>query len=137
MHQITSVFSETEKKSLPPPKVQKAKDVVCNSCGKTGHIQENCRKGEVSCVYCKAPGHQRNSCPKLKAKEQASTFAQATSHTVAAVSKDPEESTQVQHTVAFVQPDNDIPGHNESARPYNSILSPDKLKPWVKHVLND
>ncbi|KAK2578343.1 hypothetical protein KPH14_000910, partial [Odynerus spinipes] len=28
----------------------------------------------------------------------------------------------------------DIPGHNVSSRPYDSILSPDKLKPWVKPV---
>lgn len=28
----------------------------------------------------------------------------------------------------------DIPGFNLSARPYNSILSPDRLKPWVKPV---
>ncbi|XP_018397611.1 PREDICTED: uncharacterized protein LOC108775678, partial [Cyphomyrmex costatus] len=29
----------------------------------------------------------------------------------------------------------DIPGFNITQRPYNSILSPDKLKPWVKPVI--
>jgi len=28
----------------------------------------------------------------------------------------------------------DIPGHNITARPYNSILSPDRLKPFVRPV---
>lgn len=28
----------------------------------------------------------------------------------------------------------DIPGFNLSSKPYNSILSPDRLKPWDKHV---
>lgn len=26
----------------------------------------------------------------------------------------------------------DIPGHNRTAKPYESILSPDRIKPWVK-----
>ncbi|XP_018398066.1 PREDICTED: uncharacterized protein LOC108776055 [Cyphomyrmex costatus] len=29
----------------------------------------------------------------------------------------------------------DIPGFNITSRPYNSILSPDRLKPWVKPVV--
>lgn len=26
----------------------------------------------------------------------------------------------------------DIPGYNVTAKPYNTILSPDKLKPWIR-----
>ena len=29
----------------------------------------------------------------------------------------------------------DIPGFNITAKPYNSILSPDRMKPWVKPVI--
>ncbi|CAL1672060.1 unnamed protein product [Lasius platythorax] len=29
----------------------------------------------------------------------------------------------------------DIPGFNHTAKPYNSILSPDRIKPWVKSVV--
>ncbi|KMQ88873.1 hypothetical protein RF55_11568 [Lasius niger] len=28
----------------------------------------------------------------------------------------------------------DIPGFNITSKPYNSILSPDKLKPWIKPI---
>ncbi|EFN61566.1 hypothetical protein EAG_00468, partial [Camponotus floridanus] len=31
----------------------------------------------------------------------------------------------------------DIPGFNLSPRPYNSILSPDRIKPWIKPVKNN
>lgn len=30
----------------------------------------------------------------------------------------------------------DIPGFNLTSRPYNTILSPDRLKPWIKPVTN-
>lgn len=29
----------------------------------------------------------------------------------------------------------DIPGFNVSARPYNSILSPDRIKSWIKPII--
>ncbi|KAK2575153.1 hypothetical protein KPH14_012672 [Odynerus spinipes] len=29
----------------------------------------------------------------------------------------------------------DIPGFNLTPKPYNSILSPDKLKPWIREVV--
>lgn len=28
----------------------------------------------------------------------------------------------------------DIPGFNITAKPYNSILSPDRIKPWMKPI---
>lgn len=30
----------------------------------------------------------------------------------------------------------DIPGFNITSRPYDSVLSPDRLKPWIKPLIN-
>ncbi|KAK2574692.1 hypothetical protein KPH14_012996 [Odynerus spinipes] len=103
MHQITSVTYEGNKASSSNSKEQKPKTPTCDTCGKMGHHQRQCRKNLQSCVYCKASGHQRENCPKLKAKERASPSAPQNRPTVATVSNDQDD--QEKQTVAFVQPE--------------------------------
>lgn len=31
----------------------------------------------------------------------------------------------------------DVPGFNVTARPYDTILSPDRIKPWIKPIVKD
>ncbi|GJS14770.1 putative reverse transcriptase domain-containing protein, partial [Tanacetum coccineum] len=48
--------------------------VVCNNCGKAGHMAQDCKgksiatganaRPTVTCYYCGEKGHTRNYCPK-------------------------------------------------------------------------
>ncbi|XP_029673030.1 uncharacterized protein LOC115241419 [Formica exsecta] len=105
MYRITSVSGETDSKLLQTNKNSKSKELAgnCGSCGKSGHLQKNCKNSSFFCAYCKTPGHLRADCFKLKREEQAATSAQTAP--VAAVS-----ATGVipkdEETVAVVQFDN-------------------------------
>ncbi|CAL1683820.1 unnamed protein product [Lasius platythorax] len=66
MRRITAGMSDCNKKPFSNSKNGKAKDITCKTCGKKGHLQQDCRNAERVCNYCKGSGHWKADCPKLK-----------------------------------------------------------------------
>ncbi|KMQ90234.1 retrovirus-like pol polyprotein, partial [Lasius niger] len=68
MHNITSASGESQKKFQSfSPKIQSTKPVPSSS------NKEASQQKEIFCVYCRAKGHTRDECPKLKKKDNPSS----------------------------------------------------------------
>lgn len=108
MYHLTTATTDWERKAVSV-KSNSFKDAYAKNVGKKGSSSKDNKDSEVTCFYCKAKGHRRWECPKLKSKEL-STTTQSTS-SVAAVAapeatptatvKKPEEEPTL--TVAAVQ----------------------------------
>lgn len=70
MGKITAGMSDCDKKPFSNSKNGKAKDITCKTCGKKGHLQQDCRNAERVCNYCKGSGHWKADCPKLRKKDR-------------------------------------------------------------------
>ncbi|KAK1641860.1 hypothetical protein QYE76_059665 [Lolium multiflorum] len=43
---------------------QTANQIVCRSCGFTGHVAKDCKKPKIICFGCRQEGHMLKDCPK-------------------------------------------------------------------------
>ncbi|KAK1631276.1 hypothetical protein QYE76_005591 [Lolium multiflorum] len=43
---------------------QTANQIVCRSCGLTGHFAKDCKKPRIICFGCRQEGHMLKDCPK-------------------------------------------------------------------------
>ena len=43
---------------------QTANQIVCRSCGFTGHFAKDCKKPKIICFGCRQEGHMLKDCPK-------------------------------------------------------------------------
>ncbi|XP_018361455.1 PREDICTED: uncharacterized protein LOC108760149 [Trachymyrmex cornetzi] len=64
MQRFTEASNEI-KRSVNDFKI-KSKNLPCTNCGKTGHFEKTCWVPKVTCFFCKAKGHRKQDCPKLK-----------------------------------------------------------------------
>ncbi|KYN27626.1 hypothetical protein ALC57_02980 [Trachymyrmex cornetzi] len=72
MYEITSAFNQGTKKPSPPPKRMEKSFSPPSSPGKKSSPKFS---KEVECNYCKAKGHQKEDCFKLKKKERQTASA--------------------------------------------------------------
>ena len=81
MHQLTNTSMATQKKSFPPS-IRKEKTKERNTPDSLSKKATHTKTKDVLCAYCKAKGHLRADCWKLKRKENTSQNT-STSNTVA------------------------------------------------------
>jgi len=65
MRHITGGIELGERKRSTPAAIEKPQIQACRNCGKKGHNHKTCR-GQLTCFYCKVPGHRQFDCPNKK-----------------------------------------------------------------------
>jgi len=90
---ITNDISDHERKRRTPAVAEKQKTPECRNCGRRGHNHQTCRS-QLTCFYCKVPGHRQYDCPNKKPGGSTTDKTQPKSSAVAAaVAEDAEEAT--------------------------------------------
>jgi len=92
MCHITNGISDQERKRTTPVAAEKPKILECRNCGRKGHGHQACRS-QLTCFYCKVPGHRQYDCPNKKPGGLTANKIQPKPSTVAAAVADAEEAS--------------------------------------------